>query len=84
MTDIEFDLLDQLYFVQTFAELSGELQLSEHELRDLLISMVEKEWVKVMDKQTDEEIVDMDIWTKNSSAFFYLATKKGLLAHNTL
>jgi hypothetical protein len=84
MTDIEFDLLDQLYFVQTFAELGRELQLPEQELTDLLISMVERGWVKVMDKQTDEEIVDMDIWIKNSSAFFYLATKKGLLAHNTL
>lgn len=84
MTDIEFDLLDQLYFVQTFAELDRELQLPEQELTDLLISMVERGWVKVMDKQTDEEIVDMDIWIKNSSAFFYLATKKGLLAHNTL
>lgn len=83
MTDIEFDLLDQLYFVQTFEELLKELELSGEELKALLLDMVQKGWVKVMDKQTDEEIVDTT-WTTNCSSFFYLATKKGLFAHNTI
>lgn len=84
MTDIEFDLLDQLYFVQSFEELLKELQITDDELKALLIEMVQKGWVKVMDKQTDEEIVDVDIWIKKCSSFFYLATKKGLFAHNTI
>jgi len=84
MTDIEFDLLDQLYFVQTFESLINELQIPEEELKSLLVEMVQKEWVKVMDKQTDEEIVEVDNWIKNCSSFFYLATKKGLFAHNTI
>jgi len=83
MTDIEFDLLDQLYFVQTFEELLKELQLTDAELKTLLISVIQKGWVKVMNKQTDEEIVD-DTWITNCSSFFYLATKKGLFAHNTI
>lgn len=83
MTDIEFDLLDQLYFVQTFEELLNELQITDETLKVLLIDMVQKGWVKVLVKQTDEEIVD-NTWITNCSSFFYLATKKGLFAHNTI
>lgn len=84
MTDIEFDLLDQLYFVQTFESLISELQIPEAELKSLLVEMVQKGWVKVMDKQTDEEIVELDTWINNCTSFFYLATKKGLFVHNTI
>jgi hypothetical protein len=52
-------------------------------MQKILLDLFQKEWVKVMDMQTDEEISDTDVWTKNYSNYFYLATKKGLLAHNT-
>jgi hypothetical protein len=84
MTDIEFELIDQLYFVQSFEELCKTMEMKEDELKNLLLLMVQKEWVKVMDKETDEEITFSEQWLANCSAYFYLATKKGLFAHNTL
>lgn len=84
MTDLEFDLIDNLYFVQRFEALCKAVEIEEEELKNILFLMVEKEWIKVMDMNTDEEIVDSEVWTKNYSNYFYLATKKGLFAHNTL
>ena len=84
MTDLEFDLIDNLYFVQRFETLSNAMEINVEELKKLLFQMVQKEWVKVMDMQTDEEILNAEVWTKNYSNYFYLATKKGLFAHNTL
>ena len=84
MTDLEFDLIDNLYFVQRFEALCKAMEIDEEELKKILFQMVQKEWVKVMDTQTDEEILDATVWTKNYSNYFYLATKKGLFAHNTL
>ena len=84
MTDIEFELIDSLYFVQTFDFLCKEMELNENDLRALLIETVQKDWVKVMDKESDEEILSPEIWTANCSDYYYLATKKGLFAHNSL
>lgn len=84
MTDLEFDLIDNLYFVQRFDTLCKTMEMEEEELKKILFQMVQKEWVKVMDMQTDEEILNAEVWTKNCSGYFYLATKKGLFAHNTL
>lgn len=84
MTDLEFELIDNLYFVQRFKTLRDALEIGDEELKELLFQLVQKEWIKVMDMQTDEEIQDTAIWTKDYSGYFYLATKKGLLAHNTL
>ncbi len=84
MTDIEFELIDHLYFVQSFEALCNEMEMEEDALKALLLTMVQKEWVKVMDKVSDEEILSTDQWLTNCSGYFYLATKKGLFAHNTL
>ncbi len=84
MTDIEFELIDNLYFVQTFEFLRKEMELNENDLSALLIELVQKDWVKVMDKESDEEILSPDIWSANCSGYYYLATKKGLFAHNSL
>jgi threonine synthase len=84
MTDLEFDLIDNLYFVQRFETLLNAMDIDAEELKKLLFQMVQKEWVKVMDMQTDEEILNAEVWTNNYSNYFYLATKKGLFAHNTL
>jgi hypothetical protein len=62
MSDLEFEVIDNLYFVQRFEALIKEVEIDE----------------KIMQK-----ILEADVWTKNYSNYFYLATKKGLLAHNT-
>ena len=84
MTDIEFELIDNLYFVQSFEALCKTMGMNEYEMKQQLLSLVQKDWVKVMDKQTDEEISNIEIWTAACDNYFYLATKKGLFEHNTL
>jgi hypothetical protein len=83
MSDLEFEVIDNLYFVQRFEALIKEVEIDEKIMQKTLLDLFQKEWVKVMDMQTDEEILEADVWTKNYSNYFYLATKKGLLAHNT-
>ena len=69
--------------MQRFEALIKEVGIDEKIMQKTLLDLFQKGWVKVMDMQTDEEILDADVWTKNYSNYFYLATKKGLFAHNT-
>ncbi|MFN8415394.1 MAG: transporter [Cytophagaceae bacterium] len=83
MSDLEFDILDQLYFVIGLEELSKEMQMSSEDLWPSLRNMIEKEWVKVMLYQSDEEVELSKVSTASLNQYVFLATKKGLLAHNS-
>lgn len=82
MTDDEFNVLDELYFVQSFRELVELSGYQESELISVLISLQKKGYVKFL-KDVDEE------WSVNTLKHdqfldsYFLATKKGLLAHNS-
>ncbi|GAB4408787.1 MAG: hypothetical protein OHK0053_35530 [Microscillaceae bacterium] len=83
MSDIEFEVLDELYFVQTFDYLAGVLEIAAPELVTTLRALYEKGWVKCLDLHQDEPILpeEMD-WEKGFARYRYLATKAGLMAHN--
>lgn len=82
MTDIEFDVLDELYFVQPFAHLVEELDLDELALRDALATLIEKGWVKCF-LSMQEEALSFEVKLEEKyKEYFYLATKVGLMAHN--
>jgi DNA-binding MarR family transcriptional regulator len=83
MSDLEFEVLDQLYFVIGLEELSKEMQMSQEELWSVLRRMIDKGWVKVMQSQSDEELELSQISEIALSQYVFLATKKGLLAHNS-
>lgn len=83
MSDLEFDVLDQLYFVIGLEELSKEMEMDEVELWNVLRGMIKKEWVKVMKNQSDEEVDWTQISEEALHPYVFLATKKGLLAHNS-
>jgi hypothetical protein len=80
MEEAEFDLLDELYFVTSYDELKANVDMTEDEIRDTLVRLTSKEWVRVY-KDADEELDEFDLIT-NFRSYFYLASKKGLLAHN--
>ncbi len=82
MTDQEFDVLDELYFVQSFAYLKEELSLSVIELKSVLHSLVKQGWIKCLYNMNDEVFEDELDFEKKYEEYFYLASKKGLLAHN--
>jgi hypothetical protein len=86
MDELEFEILDSLYFVEPFQTLADEV--SERRIpviKDCLRELINKHWVKVMQWDEKEEtfmsspFVDFD----SMEDFHYLITKEGLLAHNT-
>lgn len=82
MTDTEFDVLDELYFVQSYEYLQEELGFDDEELKNTLIGLSEKGWIKCysdMDVEVFEQDLDLE---KNYQRYFYLASKKGLMVHN--
>lgn len=83
MSENEFDVLDELYFVQPYNYLDENCGLSENELVETLSELFQKRWIKILKNVDEEEEIDrVDIKNKFRS-YFYLATKKGLLKHNT-
>ena len=83
MSDEEFDVLDELYFVQTFAFLQETLAWEDKHLLDTLTSLVEKGWVKCF-TEPDQECFETINLREVGKDLLYLATKKGLMAHTTL
>lgn len=83
MTENEFDVLDELYFVISYDDLRSSVELSEHELIMTLESLWKNGWLRVLaNTELDEDESKVNIASKYRS-YFYLASKKGLFAHNS-
>jgi len=83
MRDLEFEILDELYFLITYQNLAQRVSVSEKELRNVLGNMVSKRWVRcfrAVDEDLEWEDVDFEHQYTN---YHYLASKAGLLAHNS-
>ena len=83
MTDLEFNVLDELYFLQSYGYLSKTLELTDEELKKALSSLLKKGWVRCYSSPSDELgsdslEIESEYWN-----YHYLATKAGLLAHNS-
>jgi DNA-binding MarR family transcriptional regulator len=83
MTDLEFEVLDQLYFVESFRKIQEELALDTETLKDVLKQMIEKGWVKCFSDHYNEVVMDTKQFEEKYTSYQYLATKEGLLAHNS-
>ena len=83
MTDAEFDLLDELYFVQHFSYLKESLGWEDSLLLDTLDSLYSHGMIKCLVAPDDERFDQVNINLEGKN-LFYLATKKGLMAHNAL
>lgn len=81
MTDNEFDILDELYFVQSYNDLKKALGWDDKQLVDTLEGLVKKGWVKCFDGTDSEEVVEQPQLADHYSNYRYLATKAGLLKH---
>lgn len=83
MTEAEFDVMDELYFVQSYSYLAEELDMPDEDLVETLKSLWSRGWIKVLiDVDTEEKNDQLD-WVKRYKDYYFLATKKGLLKHNT-
>ncbi len=82
MTDLEFDILDELYFVQTFEDLLAAVGTEETALRTALAVLLDKGWIKCLGPEDDELPAAACDLTTRYAEYRYLATKRGLLVHN--
>ncbi len=82
MTDKEFEVIDELYFVTSYSNLFSQVDLEEDELKTTLKELIGKNWVRCM-KSMSEEIATEEFDFENQfKSYFYLASKVGLLIHN--
>lgn len=83
MSDLEYDVLDELYFVQSFSDLMKSTDLEEKELRPILQKLLNKGWIRcflTVSEEVPSEELDFELEFRN---YYYLASKSGLLAHNS-
>lgn len=83
MTDLEYSVLDELYFLQSYSYLANTLELSDDVLKTTLMGLLKKGWIRCYSSPTDElGAENLDIGSEYWN-YHYLATKAGLLAHNS-
>lgn len=84
MTDNEYDILDELYFVASFTELQSKLALPAEMLGQELKNLIRQGFVKCLYPTPDTELAfEESAYDRDHIEYFYLATKKGLLHHNS-
>ncbi|UZD24596.1 hypothetical protein PBT90_14530 [Algoriphagus halophytocola] len=83
MSEAEFDLMDELYFVQPFSYLKESLDWEDSLILSTLKSLYTQGYIKCLDDPDSERFGAVDMESEGKDLFF-LATKKGLMAHNTL
>lgn len=83
MTDHEYMIMDELYFVISFEELQQRLMLDESELKQILSSLLNQQYIKCF-RNVSDELPHEDLDFKNNYRnYHYLASKEGLIAHNS-
>jgi len=82
MTNLEYDVLDELYFVQDYEYLINELDIEEPVLIEVLEKLYQKDWIKCFIKHDEEIERGLADIKNNYKSYLYLATKKGLFAHH--
>ena len=83
MTDEEFDIIDELYFVTAYADLKQATDLSDDQLKTHLIHMARQGWVRVYKTVDEESELDQLNFENDFRSYYYLASKKGLFEHNS-
>ena len=83
MSEEEFEVLDELYFVTSFEELTENCDLLPARIVEVLQQLHQQELIKVL-SSVDQEVPFEKVNVKDQHAsYLYLASKKGLLAHNS-
>jgi hypothetical protein len=83
MTELEFDILDKLYFPSNIAHLQKEIRLSVTLIKDTLWQMKKKDWIKILKNYDEEYDPTEEEFQKYFENYHYIATKKGLMLHNS-
>lgn len=82
MTNLEFDILDELYFVKSFEDLQKDFPSLGSELITELENLIGKGWARVLDMNDNEIQLTDERFKSNQFQYKFIATKQGLKAHN--
>lgn len=85
LDEIEFDILDAIYFVEPFEHIVEECrEKNKNVIADTLKQMIHKKWVSAMvfSEEKNDFVRSFIYDTDDMNAYHYLATKEGLLVHN--
>ena len=84
MNDIEYDIIDELYFVTPYQDIAKALKLQEAILSRHLADLLQKGYIKAFYPNPDTEIpYQEENFQTSFRKYFYLATKTGLILHNS-
>ena len=83
LTQVEYDVLNELYFVETFDKILEEVNSPSNIVKDSLRFLIEHKFVTAMRwDESQNEYVRSNIYDgDNMHAYAYVATRKGLLEH---
>jgi hypothetical protein len=85
LTDVEFEILNVIYFVEPFDKIVEEVNIPENILADALKFLIDHKLAVAMrwDEHKHDYTRSFIYDTDNMRAYAYLVTKDGLLAHNS-
>ena len=85
LTDIEYDILNAIYFVESFEHILEECKEKPAIIADVIKQLIHKRYIVPMrwDEEKTEYVRSFIYDTDDMRAYHYLATKEGLIAHNT-
>ena len=85
LSEIESEVLDELYFLTSFEDLFKNAGVSKNEVKLALKGLLEKQYISQL--FYSEKLKDFEHCTspdfESLEQFHYLATKQGLLAQHT-
>ena len=79
MSELEYDVLDELYFVTSFEELQRQTDLDPVVIKDTLTALMARGWVQPVATPGQPAPGHAGVALEQQS---FLATKAGLLQHN--
>jgi hypothetical protein len=86
MDELEYEILDALYFVEPFETLLNEVKEKRVAvIKDCLRQLIIKQWVNVMSwDENKKEFVSTPFFDfDNMESMHFFISKQGLIAHNS-
>ena len=84
MTDTEFDIIDELYFVTSFQQLADALVITPEKLSQNLQALLQQGYIKCFYPDPDTEVeYNAANFNQQYLRYYFLATKTGLMTHNS-
>ena len=83
MTEAEFEVLDELYFVLPFAKLARVVDYDEENLLEILSDLHRKGWINCYSAPMASIAMKKADIRNLGKQYFYLATREGLRQHNS-